>query len=348
MIRLGIIGTGNMANNHAMNFQAIHGVKLTACCDVAGERAQTFADKYGIPKVYTDYREMLATEKLDAVANVTPDVMHAKVALAIIAHGLHIMSEKPIATSLADARAMAKAADKAGIMNMVNYSYRNSSALQKAAEVIRQGKIGRVIHVESSYLQGWLTPGGWKNKPSAMWRLSTAHGSAGDLGDLGCHIYDMTALLCGDIAEINCRLQTFDKGVEGNTLGEYVLDANDSFVSTVTFANGGLGTIHSSRWATGHANSLRVRVFGDAGAIEIDLDRSYDEYLICAGAKAIAARSWTNVKCKPTPTNYQRFIRAIKTGKNDTCDFANGVKVQAYLHYSVESDKTRAPMKVIF
>ena len=98
------------------------------------------------------------------------------------------------------------------------------------------------------------------------WRLSSKHGSAGDLGDIGCHIYDMTTLLCGDIAEINCQLRTFDKGVPGNQLGEYVLDANDSFVSIVSFANGGLGTIHSSRWATGQANSLRVRVYGDEGA----------------------------------------------------------------------------------
>jgi predicted dehydrogenase len=124
------------------------------------------------------------------------------------------------------------------------------------------------------------------------------------------------------------------------------LDANDSFVSTVSFKNGGLGTVHATRWAVGQANSLRARVYGDKGAIEIDLDRSYEEYRICKGKEAIDKFQWETVKCPPTPSNYRRFIDAIKTGENDASDFANGVKVQAYVHYSMESDKRGCTMKV--
>lgn len=349
MLRIGIIGTGGMANSHAVNFQAIRGVKLTACCDVSRERAAEFARKYGIPAVYTDYREMLANERLDGVSNVTPDAMHAEISLAVIAHGMAILCEKPLATSLADANAMAEAAKQAGVINMVNFSYRNASALQKAAEVVRSGKIGRPIHVESSYLQSWLVAsnwGDWHTSPALTWRLSTRHGSAGVLGDLGCHIYDATSLLCGDIAEINCLLKTFDKGVPENKLGEYVLDANDSFISSVTFANGAIGTIHSSRWALGHINSLKIYIAGDKGAIEVDLDRSFHEYRICTGAKNINSASWKSVKCPPTPNNHQRFIRAIKRGSNDDNDFANGARVQACIHASMLSDKQHQPVKV--
>ena len=351
MIRLGIIGTGGMANGHANEFRKIKGVVLAACCDVVAERAAAFAEKHAIPAVYSDYRRMLAEERLDAVTNVTVDAAHAEVALAVIGRGLAVLSEKPLATTLADARRMAQAARKARVVNMVNFSYRNSSGLQQAARLTRAGQLGRIMHVESSYLQSWLVSkawGDWRASPAWGWRLSTRHGSAGVLGDLGCHIYDMTTLLCGDIASIDCRLKTFDKGVRGNRLGEYVLDANDSFVSTVEFANGAIGTVHSSRWATGHCNSLRVRVCGDRGAIEVDLDRDWNGYRICLGRKALNTFAWKDVKCPPTPNIYQRFIRAIRTGRGDGNDFANGAKIQAYLHYSFVSSAKKGPVAVKF
>lgn len=350
MVKIGIIGTGGMANAHAESYKKIKGVKLTACCDISAERATAFAEKHGIPKVYTDYHEMLQKEKLDGVSNVTPDAMHADISLAVIAHCVAILCEKPLATSLADALKMRDAALQAGVVNMVNFSYRNSCGLQKAAEVIKKGTIGRIMHVESSYLQSWLANaswGDWRTNTALTWRLSTKHGSAGDLGDIGCHIYDMTTLLCGDITEINCQLRTFDKGVPGNKLGEYELDANDSFASIVSFANGALGTIHSSRWATGQANSLRVRVYGEKGAIEVDLDKAYDEYRICIG-KDVLKFAWKTVKCKPTPSNYERFIKSIKTGVNDVNDFTNGAKIQAYLENSFISDRQHGPVTVEF
>ena len=292
---------------------------------------------------------MLDSEKLHGVTNVTPDAMHAKISLAVIARGLNILCEKPLATSLADAIAMRDAAQAAGVINMVNFSYRNSAGLQKAAEIVRKGTLGRIIHVESSYLQSWLNKacwGDWQTNPGLAWRLSTRHGSAGDLGDIGCHIYDMTCFLAGqDISEINCQLRTFDKGVPGNVLGEYVLDANDSFASIVSLSGGALGVVHSSRWATGQGNSLRVRVFGDQGGIEVDLDRDWNGYRICTG-KDLKANAWKTVTCKPTPTNFERFIKSIKTGVNDVNDFANGAKIQAYLHYSFASDAAHAPVAV--
>jgi len=343
MIRVGFIGTGGMANWHAGAVRELKGVKLVACCDVRPEIVEQFAKKWDVPAAYTDYREMLEKEELDAVANITPDAAHCEVALAALARGLHILSEKPLASSLAEAKKMAAAAEKAGVINMVNFSYRNASALHRAAAVVAAGKIGRVMHVESSYLQSWLARADWKRwaqNHGMLWRLSTAHGSAGVLGDLGCHIYDLTTLLCGqDITQIHCRLQTFDKPVPGNRLGEYVLDANDSFMSTVTFANGAIGTVHSSRWASGHGNSLRCRVYGDGGAVEVDLDTGYNVYRICSGRKNLASNTWKTVECKPTPNMWQRFVRSIRTGVNDASDFANGLKIQAYLHYSLQSDK---------
>jgi predicted dehydrogenase len=351
MIKLGIIGTGGMANGHAQSFCAMKGVSVTSCCDIDEARAKAFATKYSIPRWYTDYGEMLATETLDAVSNVTVDAMHAPISLAAIAKGLAVMCEKPLATTLADARKMRDAAEKRGAVTQVNFSYRNSCGAQAAAELIRAGGIGRIIHVEASYLQSWLVQaawGDWRTNAGMTWRLSTRHGSAGVLGDIGCHIYDLTALMCGDIAEISCRLKTFDKGIKGNRVGPYVLDANDSFVSTVTLSGGALGTVHATRWATGQMNSLRVRVYGDEGAVEVDLDRSYDQYRIAAGKQGIRKALWKDVICRKTPTQYARFISAIKAGKSDVSDFANGARIQAYLASSFDSDASGRPVKVKF
>ena len=148
---------------------------------------------------------------------------------------------------------MRDAARKRGVVTMVNFSYRNSSGAQAAAKLIGSSGIGRVMRLEASYLQSWLAQDArsdWRTNPSLTWRLSTRHGSAGTLGDIGCPIYDLAALLAGDIAEINCRLENFSKGIRGNRIGPYVLGANDSFVSTVVLASGGLGTVHATRWAT--------------------------------------------------------------------------------------------------
>jgi predicted dehydrogenase len=349
MIRLGIIGTGGMANSHAKSYEPMKGLSITACCDIDEKRVRDFAARWSIPRWYTDYHEMLGTESLDAVDVVTVDAMHAAISLAAIGKGLAVLCEKPLATSLADARKMRDAARRRGVLTMVNFSYRNSSGAQAASQLIQDGGIGRVMHVESSYLQSWLAQsawGDWRTSPGLTWRLSTRHGSAGTLGDIGCHIYDLTALLCGDIAEINCRLATFDKGVKGNRLGEYVLDANDSFVSTIKLAGGGIGTVHASRWATGQMNSLRVRVYGDQGAVEVDLDHSYTSYRVVRGRDAVRKAQWKEVTCKKTPTQYERFITGLKTGKADVNDFANGARVQAYLEASMLSDQSREPARV--
>lgn len=349
MVRLGIIGTGSWAHSHAHAFRAMRGVRVVACCDTVLSKAEAFARGHGISRVYTDYAEMLSAGDLHGVTIVTSDDAHAECAIAAARAGLHIFCEKPLATNLADARRMVSAVKRAAVVDVVNFTYRNSPALQKAAQVIERGGLGALRHVEASYLQSWLVSrvwGDWRTTRPLTWRLSSSHGSLGVLGDLGCHIYDVAAFLAGDIAEIRCTLKTFEKGVTGNRLGGYVLDANDSFVATVVFRNGALGTIHSTRWATGHVNSVRARVYGDRGAIEIDLDRSTTEYRASTGRRAIDTAQWKTVRCAPTPTNYQRFIRAIRTGRSDASDFANGLRIQRYLASSFDSSARCEPVRV--
>jgi predicted dehydrogenase len=349
MIRLGIIGTGSMAANHAESLSRMRGVKLAACCDLDPARAKEFASRWKIPRCYADPRQLLAAETLDGVSVVTPDAAHAAVSLAAIERGLAVLCEKPLATTLADARRMRDAARARGVVTQVNFSYRNAPCVQEAAAFIRGGGIGRVLHAEASYLQSWLvqdTWGDWRTSDTFTWRLSRRHGSGGTLGDVGCHIYDLAAFLCGPIEEISCRLATFDKGVPGSRIGPYVLDANDSFVSTVKFRGGGVGTVHATRWASGQVNSLKVRVYGDEGAVDVDLDRSTDSYLLARPKALRKPAAWRPVRARPFPTQYERFVAAVRRGKSDESDFENGTLVQACLEASFASDRRRRPVRV--
>lgn len=349
MIKLCVLGTGGMANAHAREFKKIKGVKIVACCDIRKEAADKFAETHGIPGVYTDLKEMLEKEKPDAVTNVTIDAAHYPTSMEIIRRKINILCEKPLATNAGDAWKMVAAAKKARVINMVNFSYRASSALQKASELVRKGAIGDLRHVEASYLQSWLASAGWgvwHEKPGLLWRLSTKAGSKGDLGDIGVHIFDFMTFVCGDINKIDCKLKTFDKGLGTDTINGMKLDANDSFCALVEFKNGAMGTIHSSRWATGHANSLRLRVFGTKGAICIDLDKSWGEFEVCIGKKDINGFKWKTVKTPKTPNIYQRFVKSIRTGKNDLPDFATAAKVQEYLDSCFKSDSSGKTIRI--
>lgn len=347
MIKIAIVGTGGMANGHAAAFKAIGGCKVTAACDVIREKAEAFAEKHGIKKVYDNVDDLLADGDFDAVSNVTPDAHHAPVSLKVIAKKKHILCEKPLATHYADARKMAQAAKRKGVINMVNFSYRNSSAIQRAHDLVAAGELGEIMHFEASYLQGWLVwsrAGNWNPGPGALWRLSEKHGSKGVLGDLGVHIVDFATFPSGEVKSLNCHLKTFEK-VKGNRIGEYVFDANDTAVMTVELRNGAVGTIHTTRWGSGHGNSLRLEVHGDRGALLVDLDKGWDTLQICRG-KDLAKLQWRTLKCGKTPNIYQRFVKSIKTGVNDQPDFERGAAIQKVLDACYESDHSGKDVKV--
>jgi predicted dehydrogenase len=222
-VRLGIVGTGQMANWHALRFGQLKGLRITACCDPVEERVRAYAGKNKIPGVYTNLDLMLETEKLDGIVNVTPDSAHEKVAVAVLARKIPLLSEKPMAANLSAARNMLAAAKKAKVPAMVNFSYRYSSGLQHARELVAKGLIGSIVHVEVSYLQGWLASTDWrkfKSDSALAWRMSTRHGSMGVVGDLGSHAFDMASFVAGDISRVSSTLKTFDKGVPGNRMGE--------------------------------------------------------------------------------------------------------------------------------
>ncbi len=342
-----IVGTGGMANFHARHFTENPACRLVACCDIDLARARAFAAEHNIPAAFGDLASMLAEGGCDAVSVVTPDATHRDVSLACIKAGKHVLCEKPLAVHAADARKMTAAAKRAGVVNMVNFSYRNWPCIQGAAAAVARGDIGEVRHVEASYLQGWLVNtawGDWRKTPAWLWRLSSGHGSRGVLGDVGVHILDYATYPCGPVREIFCRLKTFPKA-KGNRIGPYLLDANDSATLNLEFANGALGIIHTTRWAAGHSNRLSLTICGSEGSITMDSDISTSSYRVCRGANLRTA-SWKEIPCKPVPSNYQKFITAIRSKTPATPDFARGSEIQKLLDACVESNRLHRPVRV--
>jgi len=336
-----------MADHQVGQFSGIEGCEVVAACDIDEKRVRAFTAKHRVAEAYTEADKLLEEADCDAVTVVTPDAFHHPVAMKAIAAGKHIFCEKPLALNYADAAQMRDAALASGLINMVNFSYRNSSAIQKAKELVDEGVLGTIRHVHAYYHQSWLAQDGWGRwdiLPNWLWRLSTKHGSAGVLGDVGVHILDFASMPIGSISAVHCKLKTFDKA-ESNQIGEYTLDANDSAVITAEFSNGAIGSIHTTRWAYPHRNSLRLNLYGDKASIEIDLDTSYSSMKI-SRKMGRQAMDWETLDCGKTPSNYERFVAAVQSGVQDMPDFARGAEIQKVLDACQESDASDATIRI--
>lgn len=345
-MRLVILGTGGMAHQHARAFSAIEGVTVVGGVDVDPMRLERFCTEHNIERQFGSLDAALAWGEFDAIANVTPDAIHHPTTLAALAAGKHVFCEKPLATDYVRALEMTEAAEKAGLVNMVNLTYRNVAQLQKAREIVTSGAIGAVKHVEASYLQSWLVSkawGDWRTEAKWLWRLSRKHGSNGTLGDIGIHILDFAAYGSGqDISHVFCRLKTFEKAPD-NRIGEYELDANDSFAMAVDFENGALGVIHATRWATGHFNELRLRVYGEKGGVEVQHRHDGSRLRVCLGDN-VETGTWEEMEVPPVTTNYQRFADAVRTGQPAEPSFRHAANLQRVLDLAIVSDAERHEM----
>ena len=339
-VRVLILGTGGMANAHADAYAAIPGVTLAAGVDLNPGRRAEFLARHRMERGFASVEEALAWGRFDAVSNVTPDPVHHPTTLPLLAAGKHVLCEKPLAVNAGDAEEMAAAAAAAGVVNMVNLTYRNVPALIQAAAMIEAGELGEIRHFEASYLQSWLTQpawGEWSEQDQWLWRLSTAHGSMGVLGDIGVHILDFATYAAGlQVTDVSCRLKTFHKA-EGDRVGQYVLDANDSFAMHLALENGATGVVHASRMATGHHNDLTLRIYGTKGGLDVRLERGESRLSACLG-DAVLTPEWTAIPTPPIPTNYERFIAAVRAGEPVRPDFARGAALQRVLDRAAQSD----------
>ncbi len=341
-IRVIIVGTGAMAANHAKGYADIADVSVVAGVDTNSEKLNAFCLEHSIGRQFTSIESVLAWGEFDAVSNATPDGVHHATCLPFIEAGKHLMCEKPLASNYADALDMANKAVTADIVHCLNLSYREVPALQYAKTMVSEGAIGNVRHFEASYLQSWLTQpawGDWRSESQWLWRLSSQHGSNGVLGDVGVHILDFATFVAGSLpVQTSSLVKTFEKASD-NKIGEYVLDANDSFVMHAELENGAIGTVSATRFASGHHNDLRLRIYGDKGGLEVLFENQKSTLNACLGSDLEKAQ-WQEIKTDSVPTNYQRFIAAIQSGSVAEPDFVLGAQLQKLIDASLTGSQT--------
>ncbi|MGG7518120.1 Gfo/Idh/MocA family protein [Allorhizobium undicola] len=342
-VRLLILGTGGMANRHAMEFATNSDVQLVGAVDVDIAKVRGFALRHDIATSFTSLDEAIEWGEFDAVANVTPDRIHYPTTLQLLAAGKHVFCEKPLAETYERADEMARRAEESGLINMVNLTYRNVAPVQRARQMVLAGEIGRIRHIEASYLQSWLVSkawGDWATEDQWLWRLSTKHGSNGVLGDVGIHILDFAGYgAATEVDRIFARLKTFEKA-PGNRIRDYDLDANDSFTMTAEFSNGAMGVIHATRWATGHLNELRLRMHGEKGALEVVHTPTGNALRACLGDD-VEKGQWQDLDAGTTATNYQRFIEAIREQQNREPSFRHAANLQKVLDIAMITEVER-------
>jgi predicted dehydrogenase len=229
------------------------------------------AARYGWAESATDWRQVLERDDIHIVDICAPGWMHAEIAIAALEAGKHVLVEKPLANTLAEAETMtdaARAARARGIASMIGFNYRRVPALALARELIAEGRLGTIRHVRAAYLQDWLV-----DPDSPMtWRLNKETAGSGALGDIASHAIDQLLFLLGDtVTEVSGRLHTFVNSRPGPDGPEHVT-VDDAAWATLTLASGALASVEVSRMATGKKNSLTMEIYGEKGSLLFDLE----------------------------------------------------------------------------
>ncbi|WP_022877583.1 Gfo/Idh/MocA family protein [Microbacterium sp. B19] len=288
-LRVAMIGYGFMGAAHSVGWrQAPHvfdlarPVEMTVVVGRNADAVASAAAKWGWAESATDWREVIERSDIDIVDIVTPGDSHAEIAIAALEAGKHVLCEKPLANTVAEAEAMAEAAERArarGIRSMVGFTYRRVPAVTLLRDMIAEGAVGTVQQVRAAYRQDWLVDPGM---PLA-WRLQKEHAGSGALGDIGAHIIDMTQFVTGlGVDSVTGTLETIVKqrplqaagsglsGSAGEGVGEVTVD--DAAIFTGRLSNGALASFEATRFATGRKNALTIEVSGDRGALAFDLE----------------------------------------------------------------------------
>ncbi len=350
-VRIGIVGTSWWADYmFAPALQSHPRAELAAICGRNRDHAGEVAAKFRIPQVYSDYREMFAQGKLEAVVVATPDDTHHPITVQALRAGLHVMCEKPMASTARQALEMYRKAEAAQVRHMVFFTYRWMPFFRYARDLIEQGAIGRCYHCEFHYL------GGYARGENYMWRYDQDRAN-GVLGDLGSHTIDLARWLVGDIHRVSARL-----GVAVNRLGHGggpINPANDWAQLLVEFANGARGLIQASAVAhvADRGQQQQIRLFGEAGTLDINVNYGGPE----PWATIQAARSseqtfqtltvpdsyWGDVsRTDPfevftkQPAGARLFVDAILEGRPVSPSFYDGYKAQQVIDAALESDRT--------
>ncbi|MFF3946290.1 Gfo/Idh/MocA family protein [Streptomyces sp. NPDC001902] len=242
------------------------------------------AARHGWAAAETDWRALVDRDDVQLVDVCTPGDSHAEIAVAALEAGKHVLCEKPLANSVAEAEAMAAAAERAaarGQVAMVGFNYRRVPAVAYARRLIADGRVGTIRHVRVTYLQDWLVDPDFP----LTWRLKREYAGSGALGDLGAHAVDLAQYLAGELlVGVSALTETFvrdrpeldgaSSGLSGSgSARRGPVTVDDAALFTGRLTSGALASFEATRMASGRKNALRLEINGERGSLAFDLER---------------------------------------------------------------------------
>ncbi len=335
--------------------------ELTVLAGRNAAAVTTAAERLGWSSTETDWRRVIERDDVQLVDVCTPGNTHAEIAIAALEAGKHVLCEKPLANTVAEAEAMTEAAARAaanGVRSMVGFTYRRVPAIGLARKLVADGRLGDIRHVRAQYLQDWIAD------PAApmSWRLEKDKAGSGALGDIGAHIVDLTQYITGQtLTGVSALLETFVKerplptetgklgGVGGTETGTVTVD--DAAVFLGRFSGGALASFEATRFALGRKNGIRIEINGSAGSLAFDFEdmnvlqffdgtepaeiAGFRRILVTEPEHPYVAAWWPAGHGLGYEHGFTHqvvdLVTAIATGDDPTPSFADGLQVQRVL-----------------
>ncbi len=298
---MAVIGAGMAGRAHAAAYRTaatLYGldrpaVRLVAVADPNRPLAEEVARRYGYQRAEAGWAAVAAAPDIDAVSVAAANHLHREMAEGLLAAGKHVLCEKPLAASSADAQAMTAAAEASGLVAAVGYTYRRSPAISAVGQLLAAGELGEIIQFSGRYWEDYaLDPA-----TPLTWRYQGGTGS-GAVADLGSHLVDIAEQLCGPVAVVSgamVRTTVTERPVPAaSTVGHGRAEVTgqagpvrneDAAVFTARFGRGAVGTFSVSRVAHGQPDGLGFEVFGTAGSAAFDLHRMGEFSISTAGPR---------------------------------------------------------------
>lgn len=279
-LRVGLIGYGFMGRTHTNGYKRVsdffpklnYRPILKAVCARNEEKVKAFAEQWGFESYETDWKKMVNRDDIDLVDICTPNNMHAEIAIEAAKAGKMIICEKPLSRDVAEGEKMVDAVEKAGVKNLISYNYRRIPAVTLAKKLIDEGRLGKIFHFRSNFLQDWTINPELPQGGESAWRLDAKVAGSGVTGDLLAHCIDTAMWLNGRIKDVAAVTETFVKKRMHQVSGkveEVKIDDASSFLCH--FDNGSLGLFEATRYARGHKALFTFEINGEHASIKWDL-----------------------------------------------------------------------------
>ena len=374
-MRVAMVGYAFMGAAHSQAWRNAHRFfdlpavpELAVLCGRDASAVGEAADRLGWRETSTDWREVVGRDDIDVVDVSSPGDTHRDIALAALAAGKHVLCEKPLANTLAEAQEMSSAAEEAqqrGVLSMVGFNYRRTPALALARDLVSAGRLGRIHHVRADYLQDWIVDPAFP----LVWRLQKDKAGSGALGDIGAHVVDLAYFLTGErLTGVSGTLQRFvDRrplpeqaaglsGSGGSETGEVTVDDAAAFFGRTE--GGALATFEATRFATGRKNAMRIELNGSEGSLAFDFERLNELHLYDGSEPAASAGFRRILATEPDHPyagawwppghglGYEHtfvhevadFVRDVCAGTAPSPSFADGLYVQQVMDAEERSD----------